>query len=162
MTDNQTHSPVKFEDLDIFDLLRLSHLTPEKKAERIAEIQMIVVNNFFLDDLPGLVSESDLKKFDELAKDASKGEELKTLLHDKVPNFDQIIYEKMLVAKKEIVLQNMQTRLDINSKEASDPEVQKDEKRMKQLSEEKDKLDKIVTAINSNDWTTVSGLINTL
>ncbi|OGM60882.1 hypothetical protein A2892_04485 [Candidatus Woesebacteria bacterium RIFCSPLOWO2_01_FULL_39_10b] len=159
---NGDSKKVKFEDLDLFSLLRLEHLSPEKKAERIAEIQAIVMNNFFLDDLAKLLSEEDMKKFDNLAKDPAKSGELEEFLRSKVPELDRIIFEKMLTAKREIVRQNIKTRLDINEKESGDRDVQTNKQRMDALAQEKEKLEKILSSIETDDWETASNLIVTL
>jgi hypothetical protein len=158
-TNNQT---VELKDLDIFDLLRLEHLSTEEKAQRIAEMQEIALADFFAEDLPALLPEEDLKAFESMANDPSKAEEIKQFLTSKIPDFDKIIFDKMLVMKKELVKQNMLTRMDINKKESSDSEVQKDENRMQELAKEKSTLENILAAIDKDEWSTASELISSL
>lgn len=155
---------VDLKDLDLFSLLRLEHLSPEEKAQRIAEIQEIALVQFFQDDLPKLLSEEDMKTFESISTttDLSKAEEINNFLRSKIPDFDKLIFEKMLTAKKEIVKQNMLARLDVNTKELSDPEVQKDQNKVSEATREREILQKIITAIDASDWKTASDLISTL
>lgn len=152
----------KLEDLDLFSLLRLEHLSNEEKAQRLVEIQEVVLTNFLQEDLPKLLSEEDLKTFQEMAKDPQKSAEVEKWLQEKIPGLDQIMREKMLAAKKEIVRENMLTRLDLNTREAQDPEVQKNDQRMEELVKEKETLEKIISAIDSDDWGQASSLIQSL
>lgn len=152
----------KLKDLDLFFLLRLEHLSAEEKAQRIAEIQEIVLIQFAQDDLPKLLSPEDLNTFELLVKDPSNSKEIDNFLRSKIPDIDKIILEKMLTAKKEIVRQNILTRLDVNSKEASDPEVQRDPDRKQKLYKERESLNNIISAINKDDWGKVSELVSTL
>lgn len=159
---NQQKTSVDFKEMDIFTLLRLDHLSAEEKAKRIVEIQQAVLANFLDEDLPKILSDDKWKQFESLVKDKSRTGEIENWLRENVSDFDKIILDKMLTAKKEIVKHNMLTRLDVNQKEAEDTEVQKDQKRMEELAKEKETLDKIILAVDSNDWETASSLISTL
>lgn len=161
---NGQNSKTKLEDLDLFSLLKLEHLSPEEKAQRIAEIQEIVLTQFFEEDLPNLLSPEDMKIFESMAAntDPSRAEEINNFLRSKIPGLDKLIFEKMLAAKKEIVKQNILTRLDVNAKELSDPDVQKDQEKIEEVIREKQTLQDIIQAINSDDWAKASNLISTL
>lgn len=161
---NGQNSKTKLEDLDLFSLLKLEHLSPEEKAQRIAEIQEIVLTQFFEEDLPNLLSPEDMKIFESMTAntDPSRAEEINNFLRSKIPGLDKLIFEKMLAAKKEIVKQNMLTRLDVNAKELSDPDVQKNQERRKEVLQEKQTLQEILRAIDTDDWGRASSLISTL
>jgi hypothetical protein len=153
---------VELKDLDIFALLRLEHLSPEEKAQRIAEIQEIALTSFFQDDLPQFLSEEEMQSFEALAQNIEKSAETEQFLRSKVPDLDELMFGKMLYVKKEIVKQNMQTRLEINNKETSEPESQNDSVKMQELNAEKEKLEKIISAIDEDDWSQASEMISTL
>lgn len=162
--DDQTQQTgqVKLEDLDLFTLLRLDHLSAENKARHLAEIQQVVLTDFLQEDLPGMLSEEDAEEYKKLAQEPGDGEALENFLREKIPNFDQIMIAKMLEAKKALVRENMLTRVDITKQALEDPEVQKDEEKKKSFEEEKGKLDKIVASIDSDDWGQASSLIASL
>ncbi len=145
--DNQTQ--VKLEDLDLFKLLRLSHLSDEQKREYTQKILELAFAEIAAEDLPQYLTEEEITQFTQMASDPSTKDQALEFLKSKFPNFDEFLKTKMLGIKKDLVLANIEERLEINKAESSNPDA----------PAEKENLEKTLAAIQADDWGTVDQLI---
>lgn len=140
------------EQLDLFKLLRLEHLTEAEKDKYVLQLTEITFKAVLVDDMPKLMSQEDIARFNELAEKEETALQAKELLYAKIPNFDELVKEKMLILKKELVRANINERLDINKAQA-------EEGKTAELEKEREELQKTLEAIEKDDWDTVAELV---
>ena len=165
MTD--PNKPIRLQDLDIFDLLRLGHLSDEEKLKKMVQIQQIVFTNFINVDLPAYLSDENITELEKLSKKKDiTPQEIEDFLRSKINDYDLIIAKKFLGFKKSLVKNNMQTRLNIAAKEsekiAEKPDSEEKAAAVAKLEKEKETLKAILKAIETGDWGQASQLIETL
>lgn len=157
---------VNLQDLDIFVLLRLDHLPEEKKLKRLAQMQQIVLTDFINTNLPNYLKDKDVAELEELSKKKPTPEELEDFLGRKIRDFDLIMAKKFLEFKKQLVRNNIQMRIDLNEKEREKLKDAPggDEKLVisTRLEKERDILNRILVAIDQDDWRSVRDLIQEL
>ena len=81
--------PVRLQDLDIFDLLRLGHLSEQDKLKKMVQIQQIVFTNFINVDLPAHLTDEHITELEKLSK--KKGitpQEVEDFLRSKIKDYD--------------------------------------------------------------------------
>lgn len=173
-TQNSQYTGKSLLELDLFDLLKLSHLSEEVKAQRTKEIENIVYSTIFTQDLPEMLSKEDFDKFlsmmEEQAKDNTyplfEETEVLKFIKTKIPDWDQFLMLKFLAFKKELVRDNMQKRMDLVQKELGVLKNMENKeergKRMDILMKEHELLDKILKLIDQDSWDSIADLISTL
>jgi hypothetical protein len=164
MTD--TASPVTLESLDIFELLKLGHLTDQDKAAYSIHLMELVFNRIVAEDLPLFMSSEEITKLSELMASADKQKEGVELLKNKVPDFDNLLKDKTLILKKEMVIDNVEERMTLNGLEKQQlekiPDGEDKNQKLSQNSQQKQKLDEILQAIGVDDWKIASEGIKNL
>ena len=149
-------------ELDLFELLQLAHLPEEEKVERLLEIQQIVLTDFITNDLPELLAKEDYDKVWEIFKNEN-GDEIDAFLKEKIPDYEELILAKLLIFKKELVLDNFKTRIDIlaQRREELRQEPDSDQKTKELLQVEKDftKYTELSSAVENSDWQKVNSLL---
>lgn len=122
-----TQPAIKFEDLDLFKLLRLEHLNDQEKTVYGQKLLELCFALFASEDLPRFLTKEDLEHFLNLAKENPGGNESFSFLQRKIPNFEDLFKNRILAFKKGFVLKNYQERLSINA--AAKPTVDQTEKK---------------------------------
>lgn len=140
---------LKLEDLDLFKLLRLSHLSDEQKQQYLAKILSLAFAEMAAEDLPKHLSEEEIKQFTEMANEPSTKDQALTFLKTKFPNFDEFLKTKMLGVKKDLVLSNIEERIEIVKQEPVTPAS----------AAEKENLESTLEAIKTDKWEVVDELI---
>lgn len=151
------------QDLDLFKLLRLSHLTNEQKTAYMQKILALSFAEMATKDLPQYLSVDEIKQFTELANNAATKDQALDFLRGKFPDFDNFFKNKMLAIKKDLVRANIEERLDINKVELEElskvADGQEKSAKLEKNSQEKANLDETLKAIDVDDWQKVSSLI---
>jgi len=98
----------KIEDQNIFTLLGIENSSEEEKDKFLDELQQVVWEDFLETDLEQLVTAEEKVKVDQILQNTSlsevdKQEQALVLLEGIIPNLQEIMVEKALELKKELV-----------------------------------------------------------
>ena len=152
------------ESLDLFKLLHLSHLTKEEKTAYLQNLVELVLADIINIDLPVLMSEDEIKRFNELADREETKQETQALLRDKVPDFDNKLKARLLELKRDLVAENIAERIKINEIAREEmralPESAETISKIAVTEQEMATLEQILAAINDDDWATVDSLFS--
>ncbi len=154
---------MKLEDLDIFKLLRLDHLSEEEKTAYANRLLETAFEEIAAEDLPLYLTPEEVERFNQLsAKEEAKTQAM-DFLKSKFTNFDNFLKEKLLAIKKDLVKANAEERLDISKQEREElrksPECEETVKKILDNEKEKTSLEKTLAAIDTDDWAQVEQLI---
>ncbi len=133
---------VTLEELDLFKLLGLSHLTPEEREGYTNELLEGAFSAMAAEDLPLYMTEEDIDEFNKLSADPATKPQAMEFLKQKFPDFDDYVRAKLLAMKKDLVKANFQERLDILNTAPDEAE--------------KARVQSVLTAIDQDDWATVA------
>lgn len=154
---------MKLEDLDIFKLLRLNHLSEEEKTAYANKLLEMAFTEIAAEDLPLFLTPEEIEQFNQMANKEETKAQAMEFLKSKFPDFDNFLKEKLLAVKKDLVKANVEERLDINKQERDElrqaPDGDETNKKILDNERERTDLGKILAAIETNDWATVSSLI---
>lgn len=154
---------VSFEDLDLFKLLRLDHLSDEEKVTWGQELVESALNQVGVEILPQFLTEEEMAKFTEFSGKPESQPEAMQLLEEKIPDFQGLLKEKLLAIKKDMVKANVEERVEINKKVREKLRELKDDPdlagKILKNEQERTDLEKTLVAIDSDNWATASSLI---
>lgn len=154
---------MKLEDLDIFKLLRLGHLSEEEKTAYANRLLETAFEEIAAEDLPLYLTPEEIEQFNQLANKEETKAQAMEFLKSKFPDFDNFLKEKLLAVKKDLVKANIEERVDIGKQEREElrklPEGEETVKKILDNEKEKTNLEKTLVAIDADDWTTVDSLI---
>lgn len=139
------------DQIDLFKLLRLDHLSDEDKLAFINKIAQAVMANLVTVDMPLFLTSDQIDKFNEFSAKEDTQPQAIALLKEHFPDFDSYLTTKMMDAKKDLVRANIEERLEINNQSEN-----------ANKEEQKVALEKMLAAIDVNDWVTVDNLASTV
>lgn len=155
---------VTLESLDLFQLLRLGRLSDGEKQSYMERVASLAMADLLSNGLSDILSPEDQEELIKLAESGDQ-EKMLALLREKVPDFDNLFQEKILSAKKKLVRANLEEEMKLcvsereKFRQSQDPEV---EKKILQNEQMRTKLEKIIAAIDADDWATASSMITAL
>lgn len=86
---------------NLFDLFQLDRMPPEKGVEMLDRLAKLVFQGVLVRVLP-MLSEEDLKKYEEIVDSKDGGDVLFSFLNEKVPEFDKIVAEESELLRLEL------------------------------------------------------------
>jgi len=157
---------IKLQNLDIFALLRLEHLSEEEKLKRLSQMQQIVLTDFINTDLPSYLKDEEIERLEKMVEEKAAPDKIEGFLREKISDFDLILAKKFLEFKRQLVGQNMQTRLELNKKQIEqvrEGELTEEKSSvLAQLQAQKEILEKILADIKQDNWSQVDRLVQEL
>lgn len=154
---------MKLEDLDIFKLLRLDHLSEEEKTAYANKLLEMAFTEIAAEDLPLFLTPEEIEQFNQMANKEETKTQAMEFLKSKFPDFDNFLKDKLLAVKKDLIKANVEERLDIGKQEREElrklPEGEETVKKILDNEKEKTNLEKTLAAIDADDWATVDSLI---
>lgn len=97
---------------NIFELLGVTDGTPEQREDFLTRLQQAVWDDFIANDLELLLTEKEMEPVSEILADKSidateRQQKIVVYLTDLVPDLDQIMYEKALKLKEDLVMERL-------------------------------------------------------
>lgn len=134
---------------NIFDMLGLANITDEEKSQFLDELELMIWDDFVIHDLELLLTSEEYGKARAMLDDASKSEDerkedLVVYLEKLIPDLDEVLYEKALELKSEMMAERL-----AKLKESADPKAIE---RVKQAED----------MIRQNRWRSAAVALNTL
>lgn len=120
MPDNvQTNIDIQLATLaqnDVFQLIGIKELGAEKKLELLAKMQELLINDFFVNDLPKLLNEAEIKEFEAMHDNKTSPDKVVQALKAKVPDIEDKMYEKGMDFKQKFVIAQLEQNVQILEK----------------------------------------------
>lgn len=155
---------MKLEDLDIFKLLQLDHLSEEEKTAYANRLLETAFNSIAVEDLPLFLTPEEIEQFNEMSQKEETKAQAIDFLKSKFPDFDNFLKDKLLSIKKDLVKANIEERVDINKQEREEfrklPENEETLRKILANEKERADLEKLLKAIEAEDWETVNILVS--
>lgn len=101
---------------DVFQLVGIKELAAEKKLELLAKMQELLINDFFVNDLPKLLSESEIKEFEAMNDNKTPPDKVAQALKTKVPDIEDRMYEKSMDFKQKFVIAQLEQNAQVLEK----------------------------------------------
>ncbi len=145
--DNSDSEDLKSQN--IFEMLGLSQISDEEKNQFLDELEMMIWDDFVMHDLELLLTSEEYGQARQLLDDASKSEDerkeaLVIFLEKLIPDLDEVLYEKALELKSEMMAERLS-----KLKENTDSSVT-------------DKVKQAEMMISQNKWRSAASLLNNI
>lgn len=142
-------SEKSLDEIDIFHLMKLDHLTEIEKHSRLSSLWRLALIHFINLDLPELLTPADLKTLDQLTQKRHHFsiENVEQFLRARIPDFDRWMHRILFHIKKAYILHHYQTELRQCEIAARHRGVETLNKCLT--------LERIIKAIEIEDWKTV-------
>lgn len=97
---------------NIFELLGVADGTPEQREDFLTRLQQAVWDDFINNDLELLLNEKEMESVKEILNNqdydnTTRQQKILVYLTDLVPDLDQIMYEKALKLKRDLVMERI-------------------------------------------------------
>jgi len=134
---------------NIFDMLGLAAISDEEKNQFLDELEVMIWDDFVLHDLELLLTSEEYGQARQILDDQGKSEDerkeaLIIFLEKLIPDLDEVLYEKALELKSEMMAERLN-----KLKENTDPVVA-------------DKVKQAQAMISENRWRSAATLLNSL
>lgn len=116
---NQTNIDIQLNTLaqnDIFQLIGIKEISAEKRLELLSKMQELLINDFFVNDLPKLLNEQEIKEFEKLHEDKASPEIVVNTLKSRVPDIEDRMYEKSMDFKQKFVIAQLEQNVQVLEK----------------------------------------------
>lgn len=161
-TQKQSPFTRTIDDMDIFELMGMKNLPDDQKVLRLSEMEDIVLNDFITHDLPKYLAEEDLKELEGLDKENTDPREVYQKFREKIPNFDELLFERAIAFKKELVKQHLRLALQVRQKRKElvsaglypqkDLKVEEKVKELQKLVDEEKRYSQVLNLYEAGKW----------
>lgn len=141
------------EAYEFFTLIKLDRLPDEVKEERILQISQIVMNNFINQDIPQLLSDSDMAELEKMTADEGNIDALavQEFLRDRISDFDAIIFQKTLELKKQLIINHYESELILRQREQNEQKLD--------CSQQISAIERLLESARTDDWDQVASTV---
>ncbi len=137
-------------DLNIFDMLGVTDGTPEQREQFLNELQAVIWDDFIEHDTKLLLTEDEQKQLNSILQPDPKSpenqEKAVVYLETLVPDLEEIMLEKALQLKEEMVRERLKAMQEIHRNDA----------------EKNAKLSQVDQMMSANRWKSASDLLNSV
>ncbi len=137
-------------DLNIFDMLGVTDGTPEQREQFLNELQAVIWDDFIEHDTKLLLTEDEQKQLNSILQPDPKSpdnqEKAVVYLETLVPDLEEIMLEKALQLKEEMVRERLKAMQEIHRNDA----------------EKNAKLSQVEQMMGENRWKSASDLLNSV
>lgn len=159
------HPDSSIDSINYFKVLGLETMSDEEKAAEVVSLSQEALVDVIENSLPLVTTEEELEKVSQLLSQ-QRDEEAMTLIKSKMPEFDEELKISMNLIKKDRIAANFETRRELlqfewNTERAKENQNDNGEQLL-QIQNKITTIEKILGAIEKDDWNAVSHLCEAL